>query len=262
MSKITFGASRWSRVATGFGVFRKNNAAPSSNFMTWASPLAAASTTTGPKQSDFHLVRGLGPAHQFVQIIQRKCVQHFGRELNFAAVQIVFAQNQSQRLNDQKIGAARITEDMSPSSRLLDLPVASAGNGRTALPAFTTIPSPCPNAAATPESRSLPVMIFACGQISAHRRETDCRSSSVAHPARKTPTRFASFGNSEKSCANDPASPSAILSGGSLPDRGTRSRQASPSPTRSKRSWSHHLRLREFFRLAALRSLAPYIIAT
>ncbi len=67
------------------------------------------------------------------------------------------------------------------------------------LPAFTTIPSPCPSAAATPESRSLPVMIFfAPGQIFAQRFASDCRSSAVPHPARKMPARSTCFGSSEK----------------------------------------------------------------
>ena len=66
------------------------------------------------------------------------------------------------------------------------------------LPALTTIPSPLPRAAARPESRSLPVTIFAFGQISAQRRASDCRSSSALQPAKKTPARVISFGSSEK----------------------------------------------------------------
>ena len=48
---------------------------------------------------NLHLVGGLRPAHQLVEIVQRQGVQHFGRELDLAAVQIVFAQNQAERLN-------------------------------------------------------------------------------------------------------------------------------------------------------------------
>src|SRR5438034_5766010 len=66
------------------------------------------------------------------------------------------------------------------------------------LPALTTMPSPCSRAAATPDSRSLPVMILAFGQISAQSRESDCRSSAVPHPARKTPARSISRGSSRK----------------------------------------------------------------
>src|SRR6266446_4872173 len=53
------------------------------------------------------------------------------------------------------------------------------------LPALTTIPSPCPSAAAKPESRSLPTTIFACGQTSAQSRVSDCRSPSVPQAAKR-----------------------------------------------------------------------------
>ena len=51
---------------------------------------------------DLHFVCRLGPANDFIEIIQRKCVQDFRGELHLAAVQIVFTQEEAQRLNGRK----------------------------------------------------------------------------------------------------------------------------------------------------------------
>ena len=60
------------------------------------------------EHGDLHFIRRLRPAHQFVEIVQRKSAQDVGGELDFAAVKIVFAQNQSQRLDAEEITAARV----------------------------------------------------------------------------------------------------------------------------------------------------------
>src|SRR5437899_529469 len=74
-----------------------------------------------------------------------------------------------------------------------------------------------PRAAAKPESRSLPTTIFACGQISAQRRVSDCRSSSVPQPARKMPADVISFGNSLKIARNSPGVARRRFAGGNFP---------------------------------------------
>ena len=66
------------------------------------------------------------------------------------------------------------------------------------LPALTTMPSPWSRAAASPELRSLPVTIFAFGQISRQICLSALRSSAVAQPARKTPAQSICFGSSAR----------------------------------------------------------------
>src|SRR5438874_10612656 len=77
---------------------------------------------------DLHFVRCLGPANNFIKIIQRKCMQDFRRELHLAAVQIVFMQEEAQRLNGKKITAACVAEDVSPTTRVLDFVTPSPRN--------------------------------------------------------------------------------------------------------------------------------------
>jgi len=52
--------------------------------------------------------------------------------LPFAAPQIVFPQDKTQRLNDDKVTAAGVSEDVSPTAGLLDPVAASARNRRAA----------------------------------------------------------------------------------------------------------------------------------
>src|SRR4051812_25638223 len=79
------------------------------------------------------------------------------------------------------------------------------------------MPSPRPNPAARPESRSLPTVIFAEGQISPHSFRKLLRSSSVAHPARNIPTRSASAGICRKIALSLSALVRRRLDGGSFP---------------------------------------------
>ena len=51
------------------------------------------------KQRHFHLIRCLRPANEFIKIVQRKRLQNFYRKRPFHPLQIVFAQDQAQRLN-------------------------------------------------------------------------------------------------------------------------------------------------------------------
>ena len=84
------------------------------------------------KHCDFHLICRLRPADEFVEIVQGKCPQNFCGELHFAAMQIVFAQNETQRLNNEKIAAARVSKHVSPTAGLLDLIAASPSYRRAA----------------------------------------------------------------------------------------------------------------------------------
>ena len=47
-------------------------------------------------------------------------------------MEIVFAQDEPQRLHGKKISATRITQNVSPPSRFLDLVTAASRHGRTA----------------------------------------------------------------------------------------------------------------------------------
>ncbi len=81
---------------------------------------------------DLHFVCRLRPADEFVKIVQGKCAQNFRGELHFASAQIVFAQNQTQRLNNEKIPAARVSKNVSPTAGLLDPVATSPSDGRAA----------------------------------------------------------------------------------------------------------------------------------
>ena len=54
-------------------------------------------TNDGRQHCDFHFVGCLRPAHEFVEIIQRQSAQNTRGKLRFAAVHVVFAQNEAQR---------------------------------------------------------------------------------------------------------------------------------------------------------------------
>src|SRR5205085_9555347 len=78
------------------------------------------------ERSDFHLVRVLRPAHEIVTAIERERAENGGGKLAFAAMQIVFAQDETKRLHGKKITAACVTEDMAPSAGFLDVIAAPA----------------------------------------------------------------------------------------------------------------------------------------
>ena len=80
---------------------------------------------------NLHLVRRLRPANKFIKIVQRKRMQDFRSELHFTAVQIVFAQDQAQRLNGEKITAAGIAQNVSPPTRSLDSIISPTSHRRT-----------------------------------------------------------------------------------------------------------------------------------
>jgi hypothetical protein len=58
-------------------------------------------------------------------------MQDFRSELHLTAVQIVFAQDQAERLNGQKITAAGIAQNVSPPTRSLDSVASPASHRRT-----------------------------------------------------------------------------------------------------------------------------------
>jgi hypothetical protein len=51
--------------------------------------------------------------------------------MGFSAMQIVFAQDETERLHRKKIAPSRIAQNMSPTSSFLDPVATTAGNGRT-----------------------------------------------------------------------------------------------------------------------------------
>src|SRR5204863_5874841 len=85
------------------------------------------------ERGDFHLVRVLRPAHEIVATVERERAENGGGKLAFAAMQIVFAQNESERLHGKKITAARVAEDMAPPAGF---------SACTSRPAVTPCPGP------------------------------------------------------------------------------------------------------------------------
>src|SRR5947207_3886824 len=83
------------------------------------------------KHCNLHLVCRLRPANELVKIVQRKRVQDFRSELHLLAMQVVFAQNQAQRLNDKKVSAAGMAENVSPTAGSLDPITAAPSDRRT-----------------------------------------------------------------------------------------------------------------------------------
>ena len=61
--------------------------------------------------------------------------------MHFATMQIVFAQNQPQRLDGKRITAAGVAQNVSPAAGFLDLSPRRPVTDEP-LPALTTIPSP------------------------------------------------------------------------------------------------------------------------
>src|SRR5438552_1578024 len=59
-------------------------------------------------------------------------MQDFRSELKFGAMQIVFAQNQAERLDTEKISAACIAQNVAPSAGSLDVLAASPSHRRSA----------------------------------------------------------------------------------------------------------------------------------
>ena len=59
-------------------------------------------------------------------------MQDFRSELKFGAMQIVFAQNQAERLDTEKISAAGIAQNVAPSAGSLDVVAASPSHRRSA----------------------------------------------------------------------------------------------------------------------------------
>ena len=80
------------------------------------------------EHGDLHFVRRLDPANKFIEVVQRKRVQDFRGEIHFAAMQIVFAQDQAERLHGKRITAAGVAQNMSPSAGSLDPVAAAPGN--------------------------------------------------------------------------------------------------------------------------------------
>ena len=77
---------------------------------------------------DLHFVCRLRPANQFIKIVQQKRMQDFRSELHFATTQIVFMQDQAQRLHGKKITAAGIAQNVSPPTGSLDSVTAASSD--------------------------------------------------------------------------------------------------------------------------------------
>ena len=84
----------------------------------------------GREHGDLHFVGRLRPANELIAIVERERAQNARRELSFAAVQIVFAQNQTERLHGKKVAATSIAQDVSPTPGFLDSFVTATGDRR------------------------------------------------------------------------------------------------------------------------------------
>ena len=114
-----------------FGVFAQNFSAALDDFHYACIAARRGFKNDRCEHGDFHFVRRLRPANEFVKIVQRKCVQDFRSKLHLNTMQIVFTQDQAQRSNGKKITAARVAENMSPPARVLN-PVATTPGYRRA----------------------------------------------------------------------------------------------------------------------------------
>src|SRR5207245_4035940 len=76
-------------------------------------------------------VRRLRPTNELVKIVQRKCVKNLRSEWHLTAMQVVLAQDETQRFNGQKIAAAGIAQNMSPPTGSLDSVASPASHRRT-----------------------------------------------------------------------------------------------------------------------------------
>ena len=85
------------------------------------------------EHGDFHLVRCLHPANQFIEVVQRERMQDFRSEIHLGAMQIVFVQDQTESLDGKKIAATGISQDMSPSACSLN-PFAAPSSYRRTTP--------------------------------------------------------------------------------------------------------------------------------
>ena len=112
-----------------FGVLAQNARPFFEDFHDVPIPFAGRFEHNRGEQRDLHFVRRLRPAHELIQVVQGKGLQDFGGERHFAPVQIILPQNQTQRLNDEKISAARIAQDMAPAARLLQARATPARHG-------------------------------------------------------------------------------------------------------------------------------------
>src|SRR5215475_15998875 len=81
---------------------------------------------------DLVFVRRLRPADKLIKVVQRKCVQNFRSELHLAAMQVVLAQDETQRFNGQKISPAGIAQNVSPPTSSLDSVTSPASHRRAA----------------------------------------------------------------------------------------------------------------------------------
>src|SRR6266540_3185628 len=82
---------------------------------------------------DLVFVRRLCPANKLIKIVQRECLQNFRSELHLTAMQVVLAQDETQRFNGQKITATGVAQNVSPPTSSLD-PFASPASYRRTTP--------------------------------------------------------------------------------------------------------------------------------
>ena len=113
----------------GLGVFTEDTRAFFDDFHHPRITLRCGFKDHRRQHRDFHFVRRLHPANQFIEIVQRKRVQDFRTELHLAAMQIVFTQDQAERLNGKKITAPSVAQNMTPAAGSLDL-IATAPSDR------------------------------------------------------------------------------------------------------------------------------------
>ena len=241
-----------------FGVFAQTTRAFFDDFHDARVAVRRGFENNRRQHRDFHLVRGLRPAHEFVEIIQGERVQNFRGELHFAAMQIVFAQNQPQRLDNEKITAAGVAQNVSPASRLLDLIAAASGHGRAAAGIHGN------SIGVTKRSGETGIAIAAGNDF---RRRPNLRAKSrerlsIFRVGRNRPEKFRRdrfpLATRKESRANAPAWSAANSTAEVFPDRerAVRRRRVQPRPTRS---WCRRLRRREFCYQCSLPSFASLI---
>jgi hypothetical protein len=115
----------------GLGVFAKDTSAFFDNLVHSRVATSRGFKHNRSQHRDLHFVRRLRPTNELVKIVQRQRVQNFRSELHLAAMQVVRAQDETQRFNGQKIAAAGIAQNVSPPTGSLDSVASSASHRRT-----------------------------------------------------------------------------------------------------------------------------------
>src|SRR5438270_3631805 len=113
------------------GVFAEDTRAFYDDLVHTRLPTSSSFKNNRGQHRNLVFVRCLCPAHELVKIVQRKSVENLRSERHLTAMQVMLAQDQTQRFNGQKITAAGIAQNMSPPTGSFDSVASPASHRRT-----------------------------------------------------------------------------------------------------------------------------------